>query len=142
MLQAVNTDTVLFIISVASSALVLACLGFIFSLSKKLNLTQRKALQIEKTFQASEQQVAILRSEIAELRASITSIGKRAVNTEQELHELANQQAAQKYDDPDAKIYSRAVKMVELGADIEEIMRECELPRAEAELLMSLHNKS
>ena len=142
MLQAVNTDTVLLIISVTSSMLALACLGFIFALSKKLYLTQRKVGQIEKAFHAGEQQITILRSEIAELRASITSIGKRAVNTEQELYELANQQAAQKYDDPDAKIYSRAVKMVELGADIEEIMRECELPRAEAELLMSLHNKS
>ena len=31
--------------------------------------------------------------------------------------------------------------MVELGADLEEIIRECELPRAEAELLMSLHKQ-
>ena len=30
---------------------------------------------------------------------------------------------------------------VELGADLEEIIRECELPRAEAELLMSLHKQ-
>jgi len=31
--------------------------------------------------------------------------------------------------------------MVELGADLEEVIRECELPRAEAELLFSLHKK-
>ena len=31
--------------------------------------------------------------------------------------------------------------MIELGADIEEVMRECELPRAEAELLFTLHQK-
>ena len=43
---------------------------------------------------------------------------------------------------PDAKIYSRAVKMIELGADIDEIMRECEIPKAEADLLLSLHQKS
>jgi len=40
---------------------------------------------------------------------------------------------------PENKLYSRAVKMVELGAGIEEIMQECELPEAEAELLLSLH---
>lgn len=111
-------------------------------LSKKLQNAQGHTAQLSSSLQGSEQQIAILRSEVAELRASIMSIGKRVVATEQELNDVANQQAAQKYDDPDAKMYSRAVKMVELGADIEEVMRECELPRAEAELLMSLHNKS
>ncbi|GEK10870.1 hypothetical protein PPEP_a2959 [Pseudoalteromonas peptidolytica F12-50-A1] len=111
-------------------------------LGKKLQKERSNIMQASSALQGAEQQIAILRSEVAELRASIMSVGKRVVTTEQELHELANQQAAQKYDDPDAKIYSRAVKMVELGADIEEVMRECELPRAEAELLMSLHNKS
>lgn len=111
-------------------------------LSKKLQNAQGQTAQLSSSLQGSEQQIAILRSEVAELRASIMSIGKRVVATEQELNDVANQQAAQKYDDPDAKMYSRAVKMVELGADIEEVMHECELPRAEAELLMSLHNKS
>ena len=32
----------------------------------------------------------------------------------------------------------RAAKMVELGADLDEVMNECELPKAEAELLISL----
>jgi len=60
---------------------------------------------------------------------------------EEKSQELEQLQDAQKYDDPNAKIYSRAVKMVELGADLEEIIHECELPRAEAELLMSLHKQ-
>ena len=64
------------------------------------------------------------------------------LEVEQQNQDLVQQQsAAQKYDDPDAKIYSRAVKMVELGADFDEVIRECELPRAEAELLFSLHKQ-
>jgi len=39
------------------------------------------------------------------------------------------------------KLYTRAQKMVALGADIEEIMQACELPRAEAELLVSMHQR-
>ncbi len=31
------------------------------------------------------------------------------------------------------------MKMVSLGAGIDELMAECELPRAEAELLLRLH---
>ncbi|ASD67441.1 DUF2802 domain-containing protein [Pseudoalteromonas piscicida] len=142
MSEVVNAQTVLLVISITSSILALACLRFVFVLSKKLQNAQGQTAQLSSSLQDTEQQIAILRSEVAELRASIMSIGKRVVATEQELNDVANQQAAQKYDDPDAKMYSRAVKMVELGADIEEVMRECELPRAEAELLMSLHNKS
>ncbi|CAM3550011.1 MULTISPECIES: DUF2802 domain-containing protein [Pseudoalteromonas] len=142
MSEVVNAQTVLLVISITSSILALVCLRFVFVLGKKLQDAQGQTAQLSSSLQGSEQQIAILRSEVAELRASIMSIGKRVVATEQELNDVANQQAAQKYDDPDAKMYSRAVKMVELGADIEEVMRECELPRAEAELLMSLHNKS
>ncbi len=42
---------------------------------------------------------------------------------------------------PEDKLYSRASKLVELGADIEEIMRECDIPLAEAEMLLSIHSK-
>ncbi|KZN65147.1 hypothetical protein N473_00840 [Pseudoalteromonas luteoviolacea CPMOR-1] len=110
--------------------------------SKRLQQSQNSNVKLHKQVHSDAEQISILRSEIAEVRASVLSIGKRLVESESYVKELAQQQAAQKYDDPDAKIYSRAVKMVELGADLEEIMRECELPRAEAELLMSLHNKS
>lgn len=92
-------------------------------------------------FKDSSEQINILRSEVYELRTGLMSIGKRVLEVEQQNQELIQQQAAQKYDDPDAKIYSRAVKMVELGADLDEVIRECELPRAEAELLFSLHKQ-
>jgi len=42
---------------------------------------------------------------------------------------------------PENRLYTRATKMVELGASIEELMLDCELPRAEAELLLNLHKK-
>ena len=92
-------------------------------------------------FKDSSEQINILRSEVSELQTGLLSIGKRVLEVEQQNQELVQQQAAQKYDDPDAKIYSRAVKMVELGADLDEVIRECELPRAEAELLFSLHKQ-
>ncbi len=40
--------------------------------------------------------------------------------------------------DPDSRLYSRAARMVELGAGLDEVMAECEIPKAEAELLISL----
>jgi len=37
------------------------------------------------------------------------------------------------------KLYGRAKKMIEMGADIDELVIECEIPRAEAELLLSIY---
>ena len=122
----------------ASILLFLVCLGLIFVNNNK-HATALKAKQQQ--VQDAQQQLSILRSEVAEMRAGMLSIGKRVVAVEEKSKELEQLQDAQKYDDPNAKIYSRAVKMVELGADLEEIIRECELPRAEAELLMSLHKQ-
>ena len=42
---------------------------------------------------------------------------------------------------PEDKLYTRAQKLVELGAGLAEIMRECDIPRAEAEMLLSIHQK-
>jgi len=42
---------------------------------------------------------------------------------------------------PEDKLYSRAQKMVLLGADVEELVAECDLPTAEAEMLVALHNR-
>lgn len=39
------------------------------------------------------------------------------------------------------KFYNRAFKLAEKGADIEEIMSECELPRAEVEMLISVYQQ-
>lgn len=44
--------------------------------------------------------------------------------------------------DPESRFYQRAAKLVQQGASIEEIMEACELPRAEAELVVSLYGKS
>ena len=55
---------------------------------------------------------------------------------------MAEQQKSMHLFDPESKIYSRAMKMVHLGASLDEIMLECELPQAEAELLFNLHKQT
>jgi len=44
-------------------------------------------------------------------------------------------------DQGDDKFYSRAIKLAKRGADISEIVAECELPHAEAEMLISVYQK-
>ncbi len=40
------------------------------------------------------------------------------------------------------KFYSRAIKLAKKGAELDEIVSECELPRAEAEMLLSVYQKT
>ena len=39
------------------------------------------------------------------------------------------------------RLYTRAAELVKAGADVEEVMQACDLPRAEAELLISMHRQ-
>ena len=108
-----------------------------------------QSLQLQLTLD----QLRLLNAEIEEIRAGFIGIGQRVIALEQQhqsfsvqLAEVAESQAQiaeqqQKIDmfDPDSKLYNRAMKMVQLGAPLEEVMRECELPPAEAELLYNLH---
>lgn len=117
----------------------------------KLHREERIAQSLQ--HQLALEQLRLLSAEIEEIRAGFIGIGQRVIALEQyqqqlnsQLQEIADSQSQlaeqqQKIDmfDPDSKLYNRAMKMVQLGAPLEEVMRECELPRAEAELLYNLH---
>ncbi len=79
-----------------------------------------------------------LRKQLTELHSGTIGMGRRLQGVEGEIHKLQEHQQELTLQDPDRRLYSRAAKMVELGADIDELMSECELPKAEAELLISL----
>lgn len=54
---------------------------------------------------------------------------------------LESRQAEIEEQTPESRFYQRAAKLVEKGASVEELMMECEIPRNEAELLISLHRR-
>lgn len=67
-----------------------------------------------------------------QLEHRIKVMQKQLTSQQELLTQLQEQQ-------PEDKLYSRAYKLVALGADIDEIITECELPRAEAEMIMSVY---
>jgi hypothetical protein len=69
-----------------------------------------------------------------QLELSIAVQQENQTVIEDRLQQLVEQQ-------PEDKLYSRAFKLASLGADIEEIIRECDLPRAEAEMLLSVYKQ-
>lgn len=106
------------------------------------------ALDTSKTESQLTEQIILLRAELTELRSGVIGVGQRVLELEEQLSQqsqhieaLTERQQALEMTEPESKIYSRAMKMVQLGADLDEIIRECELPRAEAELLFNLHQQ-
>lgn len=78
---------------------------------------------------------------INEVRAGSLGMGTKLKEVSVSIEKINLQQEEIINMDPDSRIYSTAAKLVSTGASVEDLMRECDLPRGEAELLISLHNK-
>jgi septal ring factor EnvC (AmiA/AmiB activator) len=110
---------------------------------------QQQLEQLQHQLEQQSQQLRRANQDLEELRSTVIGVGQRVLSLEghlgqglQQVAELAEQQKSLSLFDPESKIYSKAMKMVHLGATLEEIMLECELPQAEAELLFNLHKQS
>ena len=86
-----------------------------------------------------------LKEELHEIRSGNYGV----INRVKELvHQVDNLQTAQQdlaanlvEQDPQSRFYSKGAKLISQGASLEDVMRECDMPAAEAELLFNLHNK-
>lgn len=115
-----------------------------------LLLRREKAARqnLEAKFQAMEllyknarQQHESLSKQFNELRAGSIGMSQKLAELAQRFDELLEKQNEMEMHDQDGRLYSRASKMVELGADLRELMEECDLPKAEAELLLSIRKQ-
>ncbi|MBV7298572.1 DUF2802 domain-containing protein [Enterovibrio paralichthyis] len=122
------------------------CVGVVALL---LLRSEKKARhQLESKYQAMEllaknarQQHESLSKQFNELRAGSIGMSQKLAELSHRFDELVDKQNELEMHDPDGRLYSRASKMVELGADIHELMEECDLPKAEAELLLSIRKQ-
>ncbi|WP_028117892.1 DUF2802 domain-containing protein [Ferrimonas senticii] len=110
-------------------------------LAVKLGQYERKIEALKLLLKATQTQLESQQRELTELRSGAHGVGRRVQQLEQHQQQLRARQDEVLQTDPDAKLYNRAMKMVELGADVDEIIKECELPRAEAQLLVTLHRR-
>lgn len=139
-------------VAIQTGLLVLFAVGIYLWVSRQQRHMQLQQTALEKQLEYAAKQSAGSQHEVEELRAGVIGVGQRVLQLDTGLNQLSEQLTAQlqlladkqqalELTDPESKIYSRAMKMVQLGADLDEIIRECELPRAEAELLFNLHQQ-
>jgi uncharacterized protein (DUF3084 family) len=124
---------------IAALVYVVACLGLVLFLQKQLGKLRTKVDALATLLKESDKQRESVKRELHELRSGTIGVGKRVLELEKKLAQQDARIDETREQDPQARLYTRAMKMVSLGAGIDELMAECELPRAEAELLLRLH---
>ncbi|HHQ4570288.1 TPA: DUF2802 domain-containing protein [Aeromonas veronii] len=100
--------------------------------------SKRSKQESEASVATLQSQLESLRKQMMELHTGAIGMGQRLQSVEGAMQQVNDRQQELTLQDPERRLYSRAAKMVELGADLDEVMSECELPKAEAELLISL----
>ncbi|WP_179959423.1 DUF2802 domain-containing protein [Marinobacter changyiensis] len=68
-------------------------------------------------------------------------VGHRVVACERQLHELRGLMDEMRQNDPLRVSYDEASRLVDLGADIDDLMNTCGISRPEAELVSALKNR-
>ncbi|WP_037049470.1 DUF2802 domain-containing protein [Psychromonas sp. SP041] len=130
----------MFIEYISWLALVLAIVFFVTTLIL-LSKVNKKNHSLEVLIKSLLMQQETTKKQFTEIHSGAVGIGKKLQQLDAEVKKTQENQVNLVASAPENRLYTRATKMVELGASIEELMTECELPRAEAELLLNLHRK-
>ncbi|SUQ02469.1 DNA repair ATPase [Vibrio owensii] len=129
-----------------SLPLILGGLAFVFLVLLLLQLRVRAGLQKQMVQQRAQSRHADketqkLNKQLLEVRSVVVGLGQKVTEQQDVIQHLNERIRELEHADTDGRLYSRASKMVQLGADINELIEECELPKAEAELMLSLQKK-
>ncbi|ACJ28332.1 Conserved hypothetical protein [Shewanella piezotolerans WP3] len=121
---------------------VVLSIGSVVLISKQAKKLRAKVEALTILVKDGDKQREAVKRELQELRSGTIGVGRRVLELEKKLQQQDAKLEETNQQDPQARLYSRAMKMVDLGAGIDELIQECELPKAEAELLIRLHRKS
>jgi hypothetical protein len=98
----------------------------------------RRLQQHERKHQAL---INVLRNEIHAMTNSSIGMGRRLIGVEQKLNLTADKQLELENRDPSALAYNQATRLMEMGADVDDLVQNCGIGRPEAELMALLHKE-
>ncbi|MFA3789667.1 DUF2802 domain-containing protein [Aliiglaciecola sp. SL4] len=124
------------IVMVCFFVILIAVVSYVFSLRNKKNGQRIEELQLQ--MQQLQQQLSYSQEELHEVRSGAMGVAAKVKDLVVKIGLMQDKLEEIEFLDPDTKLYSQAAKMADAGASVEELMRECELPRAEAELLLAV----
>ncbi|MGL4979381.1 MAG: DUF2802 domain-containing protein [Plesiomonas sp.] len=114
--------------------------GF-WRLRQQHQLALRRVEASEVLLKAARRQFETMDKTLEELHGGFMGLGNELHQVTDKQDRLTQKLAEVTYADPEQRLYSRATKLAEMGAGLDELMSECELPKAEAELLLNLQRQ-
>tara|TARA_R110002153_G_scaffold25502_7_gene80820 strand:- start:10569 stop:11021 length:453 start_codon:yes stop_codon:yes gene_type:complete len=121
----------------------IVCLTFLIVLFKRYNTQLEIIVSQSSSLSELSKTVNNLNEALHEIRSGNYGVSSRVKELVQQVDNL---QAAQQSlvenlveQDPQSRFYSKGTKLISQGASLEDVMRECDMPAAEAELLFNLH---
>ncbi|MDX5441102.1 MAG: DUF2802 domain-containing protein [Alteromonadaceae bacterium] len=97
--------------------------------------------QISALRASTKQRCDTLGRELHATTSGSMGVGQRLVACERQLHELRNALDEMRQNDPLRISYDEAARLVDLGADIDDLMNTCGISRPEAELVSALKKR-
>lgn len=99
----------------------------------------RKQRRISKEFERQLQRIKDMKQALQDQQHDSRAFIERFEAMDSVISQVNDQQADLTNSLPNNSAYKQALKMIEMGASLEEIMATCEMGRAEASLLFNLH---
>ncbi|SEG58013.1 DUF2802 domain-containing protein [Marinobacterium lutimaris] len=115
----------------------------LFSLVSLATLALCVVLMLRLRRQERRQQalINVLRNEIRAMTNGSIGMGKRLLAIEHLLNITVEKQQELENRDPGVLAYNQAAKLMEMGADVDDLVRSCGIGRPEAELMALLHRE-
>jgi peptidoglycan hydrolase CwlO-like protein len=116
------------------------CTTYLVVLFKRYN-SQLETIKFQSdSLSELNKKVNNLSEEIHEIRSGNYGVMTRVKELVQQVDKLQLDQQNLVEQDSQSRFYSKGAKLINQGASLEDVMRECDMPAAEAELLFNLHN--
>ena len=111
------------------------------ALSLVLIICAVQGRQIRQLRASLKERCDILGRELHATTSGSVGVGQRLVACERQLHELRTTLDEMRQNDPLRISYDEAARLVDLGADIDDLMNTCGISRPEAELVTALKKR-
>ncbi|KXI28027.1 hypothetical protein AX660_20830 [Paraglaciecola hydrolytica] len=121
--------------------LLLTFCGLTWFILSKFKQLKNRLSESDDAMRQTLEKLAQLDDELHEIRSGNQALGKKVKELIVSINGLDDKQQKLAEHDPQSRFYQKAAKLIAGGATLNDVMQECDLPRAEAELLFSLHQR-
>jgi predicted nucleic acid-binding Zn-ribbon protein len=128
------------LLSLIALIISIVCITFLSVLFKRYKLQLENVESQSNELSQLNKKVINLNEELHEIRSGNYGVISRVKDLVQQVNNLQSSQQSLVEQDSQSRFYSKGAKLISQGASLEDVMRECDMPAAEAELLFNLQN--